>query len=292
MPEHDPSLVTSKAARAARQCLPLLAFLTLAGLAVGIWAFFPYFEQEHNRLRPWQVILIWVGDAITLGWFLAFVIKHGVLDYPLRKRSVSSFLAEKEWVFALLSLLGAMSVDFGLTLYLIHEEQIGYQNGEPVAGKILEIRKKTGTNSTWYELQYTYQDKHGDWYEGCFVHEQAHGTAFPPTVAPKLVGALNAASVPCVVNVTYDQGWPARSWLTDFGCDSCTRLHWFSLFVLFIQGVTLLAFAAAVGIHIHRWGEVPWIFDLYKALPLLIEVVLMVEIGMSYRANGEIIKWF
>jgi hypothetical protein len=266
--------------------LGVLAVLTLGGLALGLWCFHPYFEQEHRRMEPWKTVLIWTGDAVALGWFLRFVTGHFVQGRPLRSRSWADFKHEKEYLVALGSLLFAIGTDLAITLYLMQEDRAAFANAEVVVGQADSVKSHFHPETNHYELHVRYNDRHGGQHGGRFLVEERRDKGFPAAVPKQTVEALWDGRVPFAVRISYDPAWPDRAWLTDFGWDDGNRIHYFSLIVLVIQVAGLLLFAEALAIVAYSSGRVPWWFDLYKACPFLVEVAFIALVGPFFRMEG------
>ena len=260
--------------------------MTCAALLVGSWGFAPYFLREHRRLEPWKVALIWIGDATTFCWFVRFFVQHVLHAEPLRAKPWRVFKREKEWLFALVSLLVSAGLDAGVTLWLKDNDEKAFANGVMVPGEVYDLRRSFPNSGDFrYELYCRYRDRNGGEHEERFLVLVKWGRDFPATVPAATALAMNRGDVPFALRVRYDPDWPARSWPADFGPDDGNRLHYFSLIVLAIQGLGLCLFVLFLAIFTKERGEVPWWFDLYKAYPFFIEVIFFALIGPAHRAS-------
>src|SRR5260370_29072279 len=64
---------------AVRYWLGAAVVCTVLALGFSFWVHWPWLDAEHCRLEPVHVVLIWLGDALTLLWFAWFGIRYCLL---------------------------------------------------------------------------------------------------------------------------------------------------------------------------------------------------------------------
>jgi hypothetical protein len=269
-----------------RLALGILFALTCAGIVIGLWGLLPYLEPEHRRLEPWKIALIWAGDFTTFACFLWFVVVHLVRGKPLRNRPWSSFVREKRWVLALAALLLGFGLDLAITIGSLLEERAAFPNAVAVMGEVQSVQPILHPAGNHYDLTCRYRDNQECWHEGRYLIEERVDTGFPRALPAPTALAIKHGWAPVDIRVSYDPSWPDRSWLTDVGWRDGNRLHYFSLAVLFLQGICTVGIAANLMILSYASGRVPWCFDLIGTVPFLTEVAFAAFIGPIMRLSA------
>src|SRR5262249_26171904 len=113
----------------------ILALVTL-GLLVGLNALLPYFRDELRRLEPWKAALIWFGDAVTLGWFLWYFVKHAVGGVPLRSRELAGGRFGRDVTLAGITLLLGLLADLAVTLMIRNDEENAFHAAAVARGEV------------------------------------------------------------------------------------------------------------------------------------------------------------
>lgn len=271
-----------------RRLVAILFFGTVAGLSVGAFAFLPYLIEEHKRLAPWKIALIWFGDACSLTWFTWYFVSRR-WDDASELKAEASRSSGREWRAALVSMLVAVSVDLSTALMLMHEERAAFQTAVRTQGTVHTIRR-TGPAETIYVLLCDFNDRDGMRHTARFVvrnQKKKGGLLFVrnrkqgglPSELPAQVRQAILALRPFQIAVSYEAARPGRSWITALGWDHGDRLHWLSFAVLIFQGSTCALFVLAVFGRINKDGGREWWFDLYMVVPLATEAAFALLFG-------------
>src|SRR5437763_10938428 len=115
-----------------RLLLGVAVVLTLVALAFGLWVHWPWPHAEHERLEPGFRVLIWVGDACTLLWFVWSGVHHGLLGQPLPE----SPSKDSERRYLLHTLAGAFAIDLVVSGITARHEETGRERAVSVRGEI------------------------------------------------------------------------------------------------------------------------------------------------------------
>jgi len=250
----------------------------------GIWAMFPYLVEEHRRLEPWKIGLIWIGDATALLWFIGYCVKGGSVS-AADSHVGRSPLARRWFVAAAVASGAAVLADASFTAYLMWDEHAAFAQGVPVTARVESISTKRAVAANIYSLQCAFpHDEKGPIVTSVRVYEPKRRGAFvmPPALPGDVAMHLRSAHAHFPLQLRYDPRWPWRCWIDALGAEDENRLEWFSFFALFFQAIVLLVFLLILSQHLKR-GGVPWWRDLHKVLPLGTEAFIMVLFGTIQR---------
>jgi len=132
--------------------LAVIFVLTCAALLVGSWGSYRILSVNIAGLEPWKAVLIWVGDVTTFCWFVRFFVQHVLHAEPLRARPWQQFKRDREWMFALGSLLLGASLDAAVTLWIKHDDETSFDRGVVVQAEVMELHR-TYPNSGDYHFE-------------------------------------------------------------------------------------------------------------------------------------------
>jgi hypothetical protein len=267
-----------------------LYVVIVAGLVVGVAAFGNYFLAEHHRLSFWDGVLVWFGDGVALFWATVYFVRHTLLGVPLVAPPGSARRIGFFWVAALASILTGLGADLWKTLSLRRAEREAFDTACRTVGTVHAATKvKFEQNDrVAYALHCRYADANQ------VVHTAVFHLRDPeelPKLPPAVAQAVRAEQFPVAVAVAYDADRPARCWLADLGWRDMTRLHGFSICVLFFQaqaaGVFLLCLALARG----PAGGLPWWYDLHAVVLAAVEAAVVLLFGGVTLLFGYPMFW-
>jgi hypothetical protein len=282
--------------------LAAVAGLTAAGVGFGLVMLGPDLVRDLGRLEPWQVVLVLVGDAVALFWFVVYVTRHGILGEPVAASeepgpgeadaspgaplapASTEPAAGPDWGFAaaLVSMLAAFVVDLAVTIYLQVEEHRRFAAAEVVDGECHTLRPKQRRSTVDYSLGCRFTDRAGQRHEASFYVGGINPNWPDDRVSPELFRDLLRERAPFAVKISYDAERPARVWLTGLGGTyHGWSIHILSRLFIVLQIMGLVAFLAAVSRHWHWHDRNPWWWDLHKALPLVVQATGLFLMGIA-----------
>ena len=282
-----------------RRRLILSAWLiALAALAAyGFWAAWPFLRMEFRRLEPWQLVAVCCGDLIAALWFVRFAATHLVLGRPLVDEPAGAHARRAVTLF-LVSMVGGLALDVGVTVYLRHVEHLRYAASPIVIADVSHLRTSHASLGRNYLLDCTWRHPDtGQIHQVTLrVHAAVAGRAealariyeFPPGMPDDVVRALTDERAPARVPIRYDPRWPARSWLEGVPEDS-NGLFYASLVVHILQAVAALLIALAAwneAVGRGGSGRLPWWLELSQAVPTAAQVCAVAFLGTFYRVLG------
>lgn len=266
-----------------RTIVSVLYLVILAGLAVGVMAFGPYFVAEHQRLAPWEGVLVWLGDVVALFWFTVYFVRHSLLGLPQKEPAQASCRANLLGVFVLGSILASLGGDLWLTLHLRAAEREAFAGARRTEGTIEALTRTQFKKSVAYTLHCRYVDANGVGHQTVY---QLRDPRELPRLAPAVVQAVRAEQLPVPVTIAYDGNRPQRSWLADLGWKDMTRMHGFSLCVFFFQALGSVVFLIMLAGARASRGGLPWWYDLHAVWLVAVEaafVLLFGGLGLLFR---------
>ncbi|MGE3803198.1 MAG: hypothetical protein AB7K24_00840 [Gemmataceae bacterium] len=261
-----------------RWLIALLFFVTCASLIAGLWLWRGYLLREMERLEPWQAVAIWVGDIISLLWFIWFFAAHAVLGQPLERPRGAGLGAA--WWLAMATLAAGLVCDGLVTLILMNEQRLAYERAVVVDGVAESVATKQFPANLRFTLQCRFQDQDGVLHHAEYSLREQKDKGFPPDLPQELINHLRQGVVPFPVKIAYDPGRPARHWLAGAGWNDADALHYFSALVLLFQAIVVSGFVWEMMKVANREGHLPWWYNLHKVFPLVVEAGVFVWFGM------------
>lgn len=255
---------------------------TLAGLAVGIFAFWPYLVEEHRRLRPWQWIPMWLGDLSALFWFLTALVSPSPPPQLRSGRRTDAERRHHRRAF-LVSMAVAVAIDFTHTAHLHWQESRDFATADVVQGEVTSVRIREGTDTTRYRVRVRFSDRANRVHEEPIRVQRGDLHGLPMNTRKALV----SGRVPFPVRVSFDPSLPPRCWLTDVGYDDGDRVYAFSYVVLMVQagGIALFGFLLH---EQHRKGNDPRWEGFLRPLPLMITAAFFLIFGPLEALVGNL----
>ncbi len=255
-----------------RQTLKVLFFLTLASFFLGLLFFWPFLEEEHRRMNPSMVWLVWVGDGFGLAWFTWYFTKHAVLGEPFRYGTAQSHRMRLDWWLALVTLTAAIGSDLWITYQLGAEERNGFARAVVVLGEIGSVEKKSAAKFHRYLIRCRFQDGQGAWQEGQFTLLEERNTEQFEDDLPVVVPVL-----------------PARNWIADIHPNDGNRFYMMAGCIRLFQGIAIFNFVVFLREAVKKHGRLPWWFDLHMALPFMVESAFLGVTGGLIRGLGFLV---
>lgn len=250
-------------------------FLTCAGLLFGSWAVFPFLQREHERLPIWQAVLLWIGDATALGWFIYFFVTHSLLGRPLQQADRPGLV--------IATMLVALAVDLLITLNLMREERRLFQQASVVQGTVQTINTQELLETTRYHLTCSFQDRAGNNHETVFVVDYRRRLgSFIPNLPIHLAQPLRQKIVPFGMRISFVEDFPTRTWMTDLGWEHANSFHYFSLLILTFQGIGIGSFLMLAWNETRGRRRLPWWYDLHKPFPIMVEAAALALFGYLF----------
>lgn len=204
----------------------LLFFLATAGVVLGTSWNWDWLVQEHLRLEPWRIPLIWLSIATAAFWYLYFLL--GCLTGTGNREGGER---KKLWLVVATFFL-SMGADVAFSIQCAVEEETGYEdavrvNARVFAGETKQLRFNKGK---MYRLDCDFIDQRGVRQETVFI---VGASELPGPVCK----AVDDRDLPRSLEIAYDPDWPARTWLTSSKSPNHNRLHFLSLSILLFQGI-------------------------------------------------------
>lgn len=253
-----------------RRLLSIIVGGTLLTFVFSLWVHWPWLEAEHHRLEPATRILIWSGDATALIWFLWFGLRYCLLGHPLPNTSPGN----AEYLYVLVSLLGAIAIDVAISGITAYHEVSGESRKVMVRGEIIGGRPTMNEELAYIDCRF--QDTGQAW------HESHHRVGLADQPLP-IREAIRLARFPIPVHISYDRDWPQRCWIAGFNNDNGNRLHDMSLCFLVFQ---LVCLPAALMFGVWKTGE--GIVPLYKMVPLWAQLTPFFLGAVAKLCMGEL----
>lgn len=266
--------------------------LTLVlGLVLHIvLALWPFLVAEFARAPWWENCLTWCGDPVALFWFVQVCLKWIVgkrflaTDAP-RRRVLPAWVNGPALVWVTLG--ASVLADAANSGYVAWQERRGFEQSVETQGSVVSVRRTIPTEGvaaqdafytfTTFVYAYEFTDDRGTRHRGqshLFVDQGPRG--LQPPLAADLAARIQNRETGFSVPVRYDPRWPGRSWVGGTPWYGDSRNLWgYSLMIATLQVPFLLAlgmFDLLVGLGGRRFA---WVRDLYKLVPLLIELVLL-----------------
>ena len=241
------------------------ALLLAVGLVHGGLGFAGYLVNEHRRLSAFEVLLLWLGDAIGLFWFLRYVIRWrlGWIEEAPRRLADARF-PRSAWIMLASMGLG-FAAESAATLSLRHQEIAGYQRA--VAATCLVetvIVNKAAGGPTFWILDGRYQDGAGNWYPVTYYLNEKDQL---PRLPAAVLAEIQKQQTPIRLPIVYDPQRPGRNWIPQLGWDDRNRLHYFSIAFLLFQFLFTLLFVTLLKDSIRLHHQLPWWHELYNLIP-------------------------
>jgi hypothetical protein len=259
-----------------------LLWLTAVLLVLGLAALWPVLEEMHQRVRPWEAPLHWVGDGVALFWFLRLLATHGVGGRPLEDAPVQGPRGLRAW-WPALSLVAAAFVDLGYAVYSLADElDCRLHRARLTTGSIVDYYRIPDNGprpSVSYYFTYEFQAPQGTWHSGSHSTTIHEGGRCVHPLPQEVVEGLSAGRKPLPLRVAYDPDWPARSWPAEIANLPGRQLASFS--VLFFLAHFLILPAVVIDyVRSVRRGVVPWWHDLLPAVPMMGQAAMLFVVGL------------
>jgi hypothetical protein len=272
----------------------LWTLLVLAVGAFGIWASWQYLTAELRRLEPWKLAAVFCGDAVALLWFVRFAFAHLLLNRPLLDEPAGA-RARTRVVLFVASMIAALALDVGMTIYLHVVEQQRYELALPATADVHGMSTHHGSKGRNYTFDCTWRHPEtGSTHPATLrIHASRDRMNarwdFPPMVASAMVDQLLKDQAPANLPIRYDPAWPGRAWIEGVSDDE-NGLFYTSLFVHFGQAfavalITIIAWGRAFGAGgMHVW---PWWLELGKIIPTAAQLLVIAFVGTLMLAFGS-----
>lgn len=226
--------------------------LTLAALVLGVWGCWDKLSREHARLDPWQIALVWLGNAMALAWFL--YVANLVFVRGADARAIAA-KGKPTGKLVLISMATALGIDLGATLFVSSQERAAFDRAVPAKGQLHAFENRGTLQEPRVELRYTFHDAAGSLHAATIEIYPRGGFFFPEFLSKQQQLALMAKAFPVDFEVKYDPRQPLRNWPRGITWEE-TTIRW--LFVLskvaaFVQGFLLLGFAMTL--HQDRFSD-------------------------------------
>ncbi len=254
--------------------------MLLGLLIVALWAHLPYLIIEHRRIEPWKWVGLLSGDLMALGWFLRFVFDHAIVARPFISISIRD--GRKHFRIAACGGLTAIIIDLAFAFQLMATERHGYQQAHVTEAQVVTIKKHWRPAATWYEVECSFSDEAGRRHDA-HLRVEAEQHILPSQLSARAVAVLTATD-PTVdsIPIRYDQAHPSRAWIDGSGWEDDNRFYWFSLLTLLFQTIVTALFLLLF-LPYTRGNLLPWWWDTYKVLPLMVQVFWMLLLGLTDR---------
>lgn len=258
----------------------LACVVGVAFAAAGIWANYPYLVIEHHRLELWKIAGLLIGDLMGLIWFAKFALTHAVSGNPLVP--VPAEKGKRNLRLIIFTGIIAILIDLGFALYLMHEEKTGYLRGKIAEGQVLAIQEHKRPVATGYGLDCRFKDESGQQHEThlrIFAEQHLLPKGLPDSVTNILKSRdIHGNPIP----VRYDPQFPVRAWIDGMGWEDENGFYWVSIGILLVQAGATTIFLLQLGKRSAN-GIWPWWWDIYKALPLGAEALILLGMGLIDR---------
>jgi len=253
-----------------------LCLLLLVAIVHGTLGFGCYLVNEHRRLVWWEIIVLWTGDLISLGWFLRFVTRSDPSYDPSQTRRLPGRgLPRTAWLM-LLSLTLGLIAELGMSLLVRHSEFKAFERAVPGAMTVTAVTPTGGGRGLFWKLDGQYADTVGVIHTTTFyVRDRDHLNRLPGEVKRR----IRRGQAPLQLPIVFDPQRPGRSWIPQLGWDEGNRLHYLSLAVLFYQFMFALCFFYALYASIRNQRRIPWWAELHTVLPLAAEAFIFAMFG-------------
>jgi hypothetical protein len=253
--------------------------ILVAGILLAIWAQLPYLRAEYSRLSFWKLAGLLFSDISAFIWFLRFAFVHAIMGKPLLSMPVKQ--GQKPFKFFAIAVVAAILIDFGFSLYLMHDEKSGYAQAQVTRAQVLSVEAHKREKSDWYELDCRFNDELGKTHLA-HVRIWADQHQFPSTLPAETVQIVTKKQKGETILIRYDRDFSKRAWVDGAGGDDGNSIYWFSILTLFFQTiVTALLLLLVAGAS--KNGTWPWWSEIYKVFPLAVEAFWMFTMGMIDR---------
>lgn len=258
---------------------PLVALVLLLGVAVihGWLAYGCYLINEHRRLVWYEMLVLWLGDAIALFWFTRYVYRWWHEPWqPIPDRLSSRRVPRSFWLM-MSSLAFGFVAELGMTLVLRHDEMVAFNTAVPADYTVTAItEQQVGGATTYWKLDGTYQDAAAQVHPVTFyLRHRDELIRLPPAAQ----NAIRLHQVGTRLQVVYDPQRPSRSWIPQMGWDDGNRLHYLSFVILLFQFLFAWLFFAVLWETMRKRRNVPWWAELHSVLPLSCEAFVFALFG-------------
>jgi len=254
--------------------------LAVVGLLVaGLWLQMPYLAVEQSRLEPWRILELWCADILALAWFVRFVFEHVLEAEPLAAMPFADTRAQMRGVAT--AGVAAVVVELLFTFSLMLNERDRYKYGTTTDATAVAVRQINRPATTWYEVDCRFKDASGQPRQA-HVRVEAEHHVFPATLPAATAQVLSShGRGTSLIAIRYDPQFPARAWADGAGWDDGQKIYWFSMLTLFFQAIVTALFL----LLLRRWsgGFLPWWWEIYKVLPLLVGGFWLFVMGLIDR---------
>ena len=111
----------------------------MAAVALVLHRIWPYLQDEHARLRPWQAFLMWTGEIAALFWFARFCFVRGMLRIR-PDPSLSQQSKRRPWLIAASVFLGSVLVDMTVSFATAYDEHRAQQRAVTTEAEVKTTR--------------------------------------------------------------------------------------------------------------------------------------------------------
>lgn len=256
--------------------LLIMLVVVVLGFLHAYWGLWCMLVNEHRRLVWYEIIALWTGDLISCFWFFRYMIRYasGRDHLEAYKLPARTFPPTLKWV--LISMLVAVTVDLGHTLWIRRSEEQGFSRAVPAQFTVSSAKIRPGQQATFWSIRGTYPDAAGGIHEArFFINAREQFPLLPPPVQ----AALQNQNLPFVMPIVIDPLRPGRNWIPQFGWDDGNRLHYLSFLILLFQCIFGMNWMLLLHTNIRSSGIYPWWGDLVHLFPFLTEAFVFALFG-------------
>ena len=257
----------------------------VAGFIVGYFSLGRYLYREHARISLFESVGLWWGDGTAFASTTFFVVRYALCGarLPQNRRDVQSL--GLWWWLTMLSIVGGLLVDLGMSLRLEWNEYMAFQQARRTQGTVVRIQHHRSVNPnacTLYYLKVDFLDQNNAPHTGEF------NVRFPDDAIALIAEApaIQRQRVGWRINISHSPERPERYWLTSVGWSCGDRLAYMSGLTLVCQMFASALFLQTLWARRCR-GELPWWHIVHGPLLLLIEAGLYLIIGCSIASLGH-----
>lgn len=248
--------------------------LLIVGVVHGALGFGCYLVNEHRRMAWYEIVVLWLGDIITVFWLVRFTVlwllgKLETCVEPVADRRIP----RSAWLM-LLSLAIGIIAEFGLTLRLRNEEFNAFGRAVPANCTIRSVH--VDSVKVYTKLDGEFTDAAGR------VHPVTYYVRTPDEMSqlpPPIAQLIQQGRVPLQLPIVYDPSRPGRNWIPEKGWDDDNRFTYFSILVLLFQFLFGLAFFFVLSEQLRHQRQLPRWASFYTLLPLVAEAFVAALFG-------------
>jgi hypothetical protein len=262
-----------------------LTWLLLVAIVLAVGdAFFlgPYLVREHARLTWFEILSLWSGEVVAIGWLLWICAKFFWSDEALLESTAATPEAIAVFRIAIGSILAALFIDAWQAVSFVTSQDAAFAQAFQTPGKVEKSTHELGARRWIYVVSCTFFDRDGERHEVVFRLPETDLNRFPPDAA-QAIRVHNSTTV----TISYDNTFPAKCWLTDLGAHPHNDLGLLVIAILGFQAVGAMVFVFAVHSDWSERQRLAWWHEAHGGFVLLSALFAFFVVGLGMLSVGE-----